>query len=60
MTWRLGFEKGWYKWPLALEFAQAVLWLPPVIANAQWECDPYFLVCDYFPKTSLAVYIINL
>ncbi|KAK8102633.1 hypothetical protein PG984_015779 [Apiospora sp. TS-2023a] len=60
VTWRLGFERGWYKWPLALEFVQAVLWLPPVIANAQWECDPYLIVCDSFPKTSLVVYIVNL
>ncbi|KAK7917269.1 hypothetical protein PG985_010877 [Apiospora marii] len=28
-------------------------------SNAQWECDPYFLVCDSFPKTSLVVYIVN-
>ncbi|KAK8005411.1 hypothetical protein PG990_011448 [Apiospora arundinis] len=56
----LGFKEGFYKWPLALEFVQAVLWLPPLIANAQWKCDPYFRVCDPFPRFSLAAFAVSL
>ncbi|KAK8024274.1 hypothetical protein PG993_012340 [Apiospora rasikravindrae] len=61
VVWGLGFETGRYKWPLALEFAQAVLWLPPLIANAQYpECDPLPPhLCDSLPRTTLAIYIVN-
>lgn len=56
----VGFDTGFYKWPLALEFVQAILWLPPLMANAQWECDPYFPVCDPFIPFSLAAYAVAL
>ncbi|KAK7946777.1 uncharacterized protein PG986_011098 [Apiospora aurea] len=60
VAWELGFKTTRYKWPLALEFAQAVIWLPPMIANAQYpKCDPDTHFCDSFLQASLVVYIVN-